>query len=56
LLDRATTDLGVAPGGGKSGARAMEERIDVELLEAGITPGHESLYQWDAPSEERTGA
>jgi hypothetical protein len=56
LLDRATADLGVATGSSRAGARGMEERIDLELLRAGITPGHESLYQWTEPSEERTGA
>ena len=55
LLDRATVDLGVATSG-KSGARAMEERSDLELLEAGITPGHESLYTWDTPNEEPADA
>jgi hypothetical protein len=55
LLDRATTDLGVAPRE-RSGARGVEERIDLELLQAGITPGHESLYRWDEPSEEPADA
>jgi hypothetical protein len=53
LLDRATADLGVVAPSGRSGARGTEERIDLELLRAGITPGHESLYRWSDPTEER---
>jgi hypothetical protein len=50
LLDRATTDLGVAPPAGPSAAQRLEDRIDGDLLRAGITPGHSSLYEW-TPSE-----
>jgi hypothetical protein len=47
LLDRATTDLGVAaPSTVVAGGRRMEDRIDLDLLRAGITPGHASLYEW----------
>jgi hypothetical protein len=51
LLDRATADLGVVAPSGRAGARGTEERIDLELLRAGITPGHESLYRWTEAGE-----
>jgi hypothetical protein len=40
VLERATSDV----------ERENEVRIDRELLNAGITPGHESLYDWKAAS------
>ena len=58
LLDRATIDLGVAQGSASSGAARAEERIDLDLLRAGITPGHASLYEWSTvpPDDARSEA
>jgi hypothetical protein len=52
LLDRATTDLGVAPQAAPSAAQRVEDRIDLDLLRAGITPGHSSLYDWTSPESD----
>jgi hypothetical protein len=52
LLDRATADLGAAPAAPGGTARRGEDRIDLDLLRAGITPGHPALYEWtDAGAE-----
>ena len=54
LLDRATTDLAVAPARSTDvGGPRMEDRIDLDLLRAGITPGHASLYEWSTVDDAR---
>jgi hypothetical protein len=56
LLERATTDRGVARQAGGPAAGASdddphaESRIDRDLLRAGITPGHPALYEWHDPA------
>jgi hypothetical protein len=58
LLDRATIDLGVAQGSTSSAAARAEDRIDLDLLRAGITPGHAALYEWSTvpPDDARSEA
>jgi hypothetical protein len=48
LLDRATVDLGNAPGAAARDVDGRDNaaRIDRDLLRAGITPGHRALYDW----------
>jgi hypothetical protein len=61
LLERATTDRGVARQAGGPAASAdddphAESRIDRDLLRAGITPGHPALYEWHDPAGGVVGA